>query len=93
MPAGESAWRWRRNRPAGDTAAGGPGRGIAIGNFGGGGEPHAGMTVAAVATVEVDHAGELKVHSLDIAFDCGQVLNMDAVRSQLEGSAVFGMNM
>jgi isoquinoline 1-oxidoreductase beta subunit len=69
------------------------GRGIAIGNFGGGGEPHAGMTVAAVATVEVTTAGELRVHSLDIAFDCGQVLNIDAVRSQLEGSAVFGMNM
>ena len=71
----------------------GHGRGIAIGNFGGAGEPHAGMTVAAVATVEVTPAGELRVHALDISFDCGQVLNMDAVRSQLEGSAVFGMNM
>ena len=71
----------------------GHGRGIAIGNFGGAGEPHAGMTVAAVATVEVTTAGELRVHALDISFDCGQVLNMDAVRSQLEGSAVFGMNM
>ncbi len=71
----------------------GQGRGIAIGNFGGGGEPHAGMTVAAVATAEVTTAGELRVHALDISFDCGQVLNMDAVRSQLEGSAVFGMNM
>jgi isoquinoline 1-oxidoreductase beta subunit len=70
----------------------GQGRGIAIGNFGGDGQPHAGMTVAAVATVEVTGA-ELRVRSLDIAFDCGQVLNMDAVRSQLEGSAVFGMNM
>jgi isoquinoline 1-oxidoreductase subunit beta len=71
----------------------GQGRGIAIGNFGGGGEPRAGMTVAAVATVEVTTAGELRVRALDIAFDCGQVLNIDAVRSQLEGSAVFGMNM
>jgi isoquinoline 1-oxidoreductase beta subunit len=33
-------------------------------------------------------AGELRVHALDIAFDCGQVLNMDAVRSQLEGPRV-----
>ncbi|HEU4781579.1 MAG TPA: molybdopterin cofactor-binding domain-containing protein [Steroidobacteraceae bacterium] len=71
----------------------GQGRGIAIGNFGGAGEPHAGMTVAAVATVEITVPGELRVQSLDIAFDCGQVLNIDAVRSQLEGSAVFGMNM
>jgi isoquinoline 1-oxidoreductase beta subunit len=69
------------------------GRGIAIGNFGGAGKPHAGMTVAVVATVEVNTGGELEVHSLDIAFDCGQVLNLDAVRSQLEGSAVFAMNM
>lgn len=69
------------------------GRGIAIGNFGGDGAPHAGMTVAAVATVEVSTAGELKVHALDIAFDCGSVLNMDAVLAQLEGAAVFGLNM
>jgi isoquinoline 1-oxidoreductase beta subunit len=78
---------WGSPLPAGQA------RGIAIGNFGGGGEPHAGMTVAAVATVEVSTAGDLRVHSLDIAFDCGQVLNLDAVRAQLEGSAIFGMNM
>jgi len=69
------------------------GRGIAIGNFGGDGKPHAGMTVAAVATVEVSPEGELKILSFDLAFDCGQVLNMDAVRAQIEGSAIFGMNM
>ena len=91
---------WRKCLEVAAQAAGwgsplpaGHGRGIAIGNFGGAGEPHAGMTVAAVATAEVTTAGELRVHALDIAFDCGQVLNMDAVRSQLEGSAVFGMNM
>jgi isoquinoline 1-oxidoreductase beta subunit len=71
----------------------GRGRGIAIGNFGGAGEPHAGCTVAAVAHVEVTQTGELKVHSLDIAFDCGQVLNMNAVNAQLEGAAIFGLNM
>jgi isoquinoline 1-oxidoreductase beta subunit len=71
----------------------GRGRGIAIGNFGGQGEPHKGATVAVVADVEVRAAGELLVHSLDIAFDCGKVLNLDAVLAQLEGSAVFAMNM
>lgn len=70
----------------------GQARGIAIGNFGGAGEPHAGMTVAVVATVEVT-ASELRVLALDIAFDCGRVLNIDAVRAQLQGSAIFGMNM
>ncbi len=78
---------WGAKLPAGQ------GRGIAIGNFGGDGQPHAGMTVAAVATVEVTAAGELVVRSLDIAFDCGRVLNMNAVHSQLEGSAVFALNM
>jgi isoquinoline 1-oxidoreductase subunit beta len=78
---------WGTPLPAGQA------RGIAIGNFGGAGEPHAGMTVAAVATVEVTSARELRVHALDIAFDCGQVLNIDAVRAQLQGSAIFGMNM
>ena len=71
----------------------GHGRGIAIGNFGGAGEPHAGCTVAAVAHVEVIRGGELRVHSLDLAFDCGRILNEDAVRSQLVGSAIFGLNM
>ena len=71
----------------------GHGRGIAIGNFGGAGAPHAGCTVAAVAHVEVTPAGELEVHSLDLAFDCGRMLNQDAVFAQLQGSAIFGMNM
>jgi isoquinoline 1-oxidoreductase beta subunit len=77
----------------GQPLSAGQGRGIAIGNFGGAGKPQAGMTVAAVATVEVSSEGALRVQALDLAFDCGKVLNMDAVRSQLEGSAVFGMNM
>jgi isoquinoline 1-oxidoreductase beta subunit len=71
----------------------GHGRGIAIGNFGGGGEPHAGCTVAAVAHVEVTADNELEIHALDLAFDCGRVLNQDAVLAQLQGSAIFGLNM
>ncbi len=69
------------------------GRGIAIGNFGFAGKPYAGMTVAVVATVQVDSAGVLRVESLDIAFDCGKVMNRDQVRAQLQGSAVFALNM
>ena len=71
----------------------GHGRGIAIGNFGGGGQPHAGCTVAAVAHVEVTADDELKVHALDLAFDCGRVLNQNAVLAQLQGSAIFGLIM
>jgi isoquinoline 1-oxidoreductase beta subunit len=71
----------------------GHGRGIAIGNFGGAGQPQAGCTVAAVAQVEVTANRELVVHALDLAFDCGRILNEDAVRAQLQGAAIFGLNM
>ena len=30
---------------------------------------------------------------MDVAFDCGSVANPDAVRAQIEGGTVFGMNM
>jgi isoquinoline 1-oxidoreductase beta subunit len=75
----------------GTSLQAGQGRGIAIGNFGGGGEPHAGCTVAAVAHVEVKP--EFRVLALDIAFDCGQMLNPDAVLAQMQGAAIFGLNM
>jgi isoquinoline 1-oxidoreductase beta subunit len=57
------------------------------------GKPQAGTTVAAVARVEVTAAGEIKVRQLDLSFDCGRVLNHDAVLAQLQGGAIFGMNM
>jgi isoquinoline 1-oxidoreductase beta subunit len=68
-------------------------QGVAVGNWDTNGEPHAGTTVAAVATVEVTEAGDIVVHALDIAFDCGQILNADAVRAQLQGSMIFGLNV
>jgi isoquinoline 1-oxidoreductase beta subunit len=68
-------------------------QGLAIGNFGNFGQPQAGTTVCTVATVEVSKAGELKVHRVDLAFDCGSLMNPDAVRSQMEGGTIFGMNM
>lgn len=94
----DAAWRkclevaarhggWGRQLPARH------GRGIAIGNFGFDGQPEAGCTVAAVAMLEVTLEGRINVQAIDLAFDCGRVLNMDIVRSQMEGSVVFGMNM
>jgi len=71
----------------------GMGRGIAISNWPGSGKPHQGTTICTVATVEVTKAGALKVHSLDVAFDTGRILNKDAVHAQLEGGALFGYNM
>ncbi|MSO72223.1 MAG: xanthine dehydrogenase family protein molybdopterin-binding subunit [Rhodospirillaceae bacterium] len=71
----------------------GMGQGIAISNWGGAGKPQAGTTVCTVATVEVTKAGALRVHELDIAFDTGRILNRDAVHTELEGGAIFGLNM
>jgi isoquinoline 1-oxidoreductase beta subunit len=78
---------WGRQLPKGQ------GQGIAISNWDMGGKPRAGTTVAAVATVEVSPAGELKIPRLDLSFDCGQVLNRDAVLAQLQGGMIFGLNM
>jgi len=68
-------------------------QGLAIGNCGMESKPRVGTTVAAVATVEVTETGTLVIHALDLAFDCGQILNEDAVRAQLEGSVIFGLNV
>lgn len=68
-------------------------QGIAIGNFGSFGQPQAGTTVCTVATVEVTPAGDLKIHQIDLALDCGSYMNKDAVQAQMEGGTIFGLNM
>ncbi|HYS15234.1 MAG TPA: xanthine dehydrogenase family protein molybdopterin-binding subunit [Burkholderiaceae bacterium] len=49
--------------------------------------------VAAVAHVEVDANGNVKVPRLDIAADCGAVINPERIFSQMEGAAVMGMGI
>ncbi len=71
----------------------GQGQGIAVANWKMFGKPHVGTTVACVATVEVTPAGELTVRQLDIAFDCGSILNKDAVVAQMEGGTIFALNV
>lgn len=73
----------------------GQGQGVAISNWGNWAskEPQGGTTVAVVAHVDVSRSGELRVLQLDIAFDCGRVLNPDAVIAQMQGGVLFGMNM
>jgi isoquinoline 1-oxidoreductase beta subunit len=78
---------WGRKLPARHA------QGLAIGNWGTSGAPFEGTTAAAVATVEVAETGDVVVHALDLAFDCGQILNEDAVRAQLLGSMIFGLNL
>ena len=49
--------------------------------------------VAAVAQVEVDAKGNVKVPRIDIAVDCGAVVNPERIESQIEGAAVMGMGV
>ncbi|PMR67002.1 xanthine dehydrogenase family protein molybdopterin-binding subunit [Halomonas heilongjiangensis] len=46
---------------------------------------------AVVFDVEVNDAGELTIHSADIAFDCGPQVNPERIRAQMEGSCVMGI--
>ncbi|MDB5432678.1 MAG: Isoquinoline 1-oxidoreductase beta subunit [Caulobacter sp.] len=78
---------WGRKLPKG------MGQGIAIGAWGLNGSPKAGTCVATVATVEVSKKGVIKVHQLDVAFDCGRVMNRDSVANLIEGGSMFGLNM
>jgi len=77
----------------GEALPKGQGRGVAIANWGMGGKPDEGTTVATVAKVEVSQDGVLKILQLDVAFDTGRIVNEDAVRTELEGGTMFGLNM
>ncbi|MTW19259.1 molybdopterin-dependent oxidoreductase [Rhodoplanes serenus] len=48
---------------------------------------------AAVVEVEVGRGGEIVVRQVDLAFDCGALINPDRVRSQLEGAVVQGIGI
>jgi isoquinoline 1-oxidoreductase beta subunit len=71
----------------------GVGQGLAICGWGLNGTAKAGTCVAVVATVEVSRKGELAVRQLDAAFDCGRLMNRDAVVNLMEGGLIFGLNM
>jgi isoquinoline 1-oxidoreductase beta subunit len=47
--------------------------------------------VAQVAEVEVSKSGEVRVHRVVCAVDCGTAINPDTVRAQMEGGIVFGI--
>jgi isoquinoline 1-oxidoreductase subunit beta len=47
--------------------------------------------VAEVAEVEVAPSGEVRVHRIVCAVDCGTVVNPDTVKAQIEGGVVFGI--
>jgi isoquinoline 1-oxidoreductase beta subunit len=49
--------------------------------------------VATVVEVEVDHNGKLHIPRVDMAIDCGRVINPDRLKAQFEGAAVFGASV
>lgn len=52
-----------------------------------------GTVVAAVVRVGITPAGQLTVKQIDTAFDCGRIANQDAVRAQVEGATLYGLNV
>jgi isoquinoline 1-oxidoreductase subunit beta len=49
--------------------------------------------VAAVADVEVDDHGRVRIHRVDLALDVGKVIHPERVRAQFEGAAVFAVSL
>src|SRR5262245_11475781 len=48
--------------------------------------------MAQVAEVSVSKAGEVRVHRVVCAVDCGTVVNPDTVKAQIEGGIIFGIS-
>ena len=71
----------------------GEGRGIAITSWPQAAMHDAGTIMCAAARVKVSRQGELTVEQVDVSFECGRVANRGAVRAQIEGGTIFGMNM
>ncbi|TGD76144.1 xanthine dehydrogenase family protein molybdopterin-binding subunit [Mangrovimicrobium sediminis] len=78
---------WGRKLPRGE------GLGIAISSWPSAAMRGTGTVVCSAAHVAISRAGAIEVKRVDVAFDCGRVANADAVRSQIEGATLFGMNM
>ncbi len=51
-----------------------------------------GTIVVHVAEVEVSDDGEVKVHRITCAVDCGMAVNPDGFKAQIEGAIVFGLS-
>jgi isoquinoline 1-oxidoreductase beta subunit len=47
--------------------------------------------VAQVAEVSVEKSGEVRVHRVVCAVDCGSVVNPDTVNAQMEGGIIYGL--
>ncbi|HEX9485521.1 MAG TPA: xanthine dehydrogenase family protein molybdopterin-binding subunit [Gemmatimonadales bacterium] len=79
LAAQEAGW--------GTTLPAGRGRGVAL-MYGG----FWGTYVAQVAELSVTPSGEVRVHRVVCAVDCGTVVNPDIVKAQIEGGVIFGIS-
>ncbi len=70
---------WDQPLPAGR------GRGIAV-------HESFGSFIAQVAEVSVSKEGRVTVHRVVCAIDCGQVVNPDTIKAQMEGAIIFGLS-
>ena len=50
-----------------------------------------GSFIAQVAEVSVNPAGEVRVHKVVCAIDCGRVVNPEIIKAQMESGIVFGL--
>jgi isoquinoline 1-oxidoreductase subunit beta len=48
--------------------------------------------VAVVAQVEIGNDGQIKIPRIDMAADCGLIVNPDRVRAQMEGAAIMAIS-
>jgi isoquinoline 1-oxidoreductase beta subunit len=77
----------RVTREAGWQPAGGAGRGMGLAAH------YSFVTyVAAVVQVVVGAGGKLSIPRVDVAVDCGALVNPDRVRSQIEGAVINGLS-
>ena len=70
---------WGEKLPAGS------GRGVSL-LFG------FGSYIAEVVEVAVDKDGQVRVKRVTCAVDCGQVVNPDTIKAQMEGGIIFGLS-
>ncbi len=50
-----------------------------------------GSIIAQVAEVSVEDSGNIKVHKVVCAIDCGKTVNPDTIEAQMEGAIIFGL--
>ncbi len=82
LAAEKAGWGSKLEAPAGRRA----GRGIACNTY------HARTVMAQVAEVSVGPAGDVRVHRIVSAVDCGQVVNRLGVEGQVESGIAFGLS-